>query len=90
MSEAGRLTPLAKRAEILADLWMNYRDDTEFKDFIDYNDLALPISYAMTQEIVKLQPVAETLVDESFILLLTALEIPEDEGYESLDDLFSI
>mgnify|MGYP000108239415 CR=1 FL=1 len=85
-----KLTPLDKRAEILADLWMNYRDDEEFSDFIEYNDLALPISYAMTQKIVKPQAMAETLIDESFELLLSALEILQDEGFESLDDLFSI
>lgn len=87
---ADNLTPLSKRAEILADLWMNYRDDEDFSDFIEYNDLALPISYALTQNIVKAQPMAETLIGESFDLLLASLEIPEDEGFESLDDLFSI
>jgi len=90
MSEGGNLTPLSKRAEILADLWMNYRDEEEFQDFIHYNDLALPLSYAVSQNIVKIQPVGETLIDESFGLLLSALEIPEDEGFDSLDDLFSI
>jgi hypothetical protein len=90
MSEGGNLTPLSKRAEILADLWMNYRDEEEFQDFIHYNDLALPLSYAVSQNIVKIQPVGETLIDESFVLLLSALEIPEDEGFDSLDDLFSI
>lgn len=90
MSEGGNLTPLSKRAEILADLWMNYRDEEEFLDFIQYNDLALPLSYAVSQNIVKIQPVGETLIDESFGLLLSALEIPEDEGFDSLDDLFSI
>ena len=75
---------------MLAELWMNYRDDTQFADFIYYNDLGLPLAYATANKIVKLTTQGESLLNETFDLLLSALDIPEDEGYESLDDLFSI
>lgn len=88
MSE--NLTPLSSRAEILADLWMNYRDDEEFSDFIEYNDLGLPLSYAFSNSIVEKTEMLETLINETFDLLLSALEIPQDEGFDSLDDLLSI
>lgn len=89
MSE--NLTPLSSRAQILGDLWMNYRDDEEFLDFIEYNDLGLPLAYALANGIVeKATSAAETLIDETFELLLGALEIPQDEGFESLDDLLEI
>lgn len=65
---------------------MNYRLDEEFKDFVDYNDLGLPLSYAVVQTMVKAQPQAELLINETFDLLLTALET-EDAGFDSLDDL---
>jgi len=85
------LTPLSSRAQILGDLWMNYRDDEEFLDFIEYNDLGLPLAYALANGIVeKATSAAETLIDETFELLLGALEIPQDEGFESLDDLLEI
>lgn len=83
-------TNLDTRAEILAELWMNYRDDSQFEDFIDYNDLGLPLAYASANKIVKLTNQGESLLNETFELLLSALDIPEDEGYESLEDLFSI
>ena len=83
-------TNLDTRAEILAELWMNYRDDSQFADFIDYNDLGLPLAYASANKIVKLTNQGESLLNETFDLLLSALDIPEDEGYESLEDLFSI
>lgn len=83
-------TNLDTRAEILAELWMNYRDDSQFEDFIDYNDLGLPLAYASANKIVKLTNQGESLLNETFDLLLSALDIPEDEGYESLEDLFSI
>lgn len=79
-------TPFETRAEILADLWMNYRLDEEFTDFVEYNDLGLPLSYAIMQNLVKAQPSGELMINETFDLLLTALET-EDAGFDSLDDL---
>lgn len=36
---------------ILAELWMGYRDDAEFVEFIEYNDLGLLLH---TQSIMRL------------------------------------
>lgn len=80
-------TPLATKATILADLWMNYRDDEEFLDFIEYNDIGLPLSYMMTANIVKPTNVSNNFIIETFDLFLAALEISEDTGFETLDDL---
>jgi hypothetical protein len=83
-------TEFTVKTEMLADLWLNYKDDPEFLDFISYNDLGLPLSYLLANLIVLPTPLATTFVEETFVLLLAAMEIPEDEGFESLDDLFSI
>lgn len=66
---------------------MNYRDDAEFIDFIEYNDLGLPLSYAISNNIVAVQQPAKEMIAETFKLLLAALHI-EDEGFETLDELF--
>lgn len=79
-------TPQNTRAEILADLWLNYRDDEEFKDFIAYNDLGLPLAYMITTNIVQSTAVADNFINETFDLLLAAMET-EDAGFDSLDDL---
>ena len=79
-------TEFMAKAEILSDLWMNYRDDEAFTDFIEYNDLGLPLAYALTSSMVTLKPVAEELINETFDLLIEALEV-EDTGFESLDEL---
>ena len=80
-------TPIDTKAEILADLWMNYRKDEEFEDFFEYNDLGLPLAYAMSVGIIKNNDTVSSMVEETFLLLLAGLEIEEDEGYETLDDL---
>jgi|Laugrespbdmm15sd_2_1035082.scaffolds.fasta_scaffold169687_1 hypothetical protein len=82
-------TPFSSQAEILADLWLNYKQDEEFQDFIEYNDLGLPLAYAISNDIVKNTDVAERFVGETFSLLLAALEITEDTGFETLDDIFA-
>lgn len=76
------------KTEILSDLWLNYRDDEQFKDFVEYNDLGLPLAYALANGIVDVSPMAEQFVEETYRLLIASLGV-EDVAYESLDDLFS-
>jgi hypothetical protein len=87
MSETNE-TPFANRAEILADLWLNYRNDNDFADFIEYNDIGLPLAYAISNDIVKTTDLATKFINETFDLFLSGLEI-EDNNYETLDDLLA-
>lgn len=83
-------TTFSNKANILADLWINYRSDDDFKDFIDYNDIGLPLSYMIANSIVdKPNELAVKFVEETFDLLLKGLEIQEDTGFETLDDVLS-
>ena len=77
------------KLEILAELWLNYRNDQNFEDFFAYNDLGLPLAYAINESIVTSSVLAETLVEETFSLLLAGLEI-EDTGFSCLDEILSI
>ena len=83
-------TPYLIRTEILADLWLNYRSDENFQDFIEYNDIGLPLAYAISNKIVESTPIAEGFVNETFNLFLAGLEIEEDTGFDSLDDLLAL
>ena len=80
-------TPYSDRLAILADLWINYKADEQFVDFVEYNDLGLPLAYAIDNSIVKSTEIAERFVNETFELLLAGLEIDEDTGFETLDDM---
>ena len=85
-------TSFESKCEILSDLWMNYRDDEEFEDFIAYNDLALPLSYMLASGIIEdeVSDAARGFIDEGFALLLAGFDIDEDTGFEHLDDLLVI
>lgn len=81
-------TSFSNRTTILAELWADYRTDDEFKDFVEYNDMGLPLAYFIAEDIVKPNTIAEKFVNETFDLLLAGLGI-EDTGFESLTDLLA-
>jgi hypothetical protein len=74
------------KVEMLAELWLDYREDEEFKDFIEYNDLGLPLAYAVANGIVENNSNVERFIDETFLVLLSATGV-EDTGFENLQDL---
>jgi hypothetical protein len=82
------MTDFSNKITILAELWMNYRDDDHLDDFIEYNDLGLPMAYLIMNEIVMPTERSELYINETFDLLLAALSI-EDKGFTSLDELLN-
>lgn len=80
-------TSFENRCNILSELWLNYRDDKDFQDFVKYNDIALPLSFMISEGIIE-NPgeLASSFVDETFDLLLKAVG-QEDLGFETLDSL---
>jgi len=77
---------LNNRISILAELWMNYRDDEQLKDFIEYNDLGLPLAYFLMNELVLPTKQSQVYIDETYELLIKSLGAADVE-YESLDEL---
>ena len=71
---------------ILAELWMNYRDDEDLQDFVEYNDLGLPLAYFLMNEIVLPTSQSELYINETYDLLIASLTV-EDRQWESLDEL---
>jgi hypothetical protein len=47
-------TSFENKVGILSYLWMNYRDHEDWKDFIEYNDLGLPLAYMLDNQVVEL------------------------------------
>lgn len=81
-------TDFSNKITILAELWMNYREDDHLDDFMEYNDLGLPMAYLLMNEIVLPSEQSALYIDETFDLLLSALSV-EDKGFESLDELLA-
>ena len=63
-------TDFSNKVTILAELWMNYRDDDELRDFMEYNDLGLPMAYLLMNELVLPTEKSELYINETFDLIL--------------------
>lgn len=77
---------MQNKITILAELWMNYRDDDELEDFVEYNDIGLPLAYLLMNEIVLPSEQSAIYINETYDLFLGALGIPDKE-WESLDEM---
>jgi hypothetical protein len=82
-------TPSADKAAILSQFWMEFRDDAALKEFVEFNDMGLPLAFFIASGIVQESPMSETYIAETFDLFLIALEITEDEieGLQSLNEV---
>jgi hypothetical protein len=79
-------TDLASKCDILTDLWVNHSDNESFEDFVEFNDLGLPLAYFIANGVVEVTPLASDIIDATFTGLLDLFEI-EDTGFTSLKDL---
>lgn len=79
-------TPYSEKCSILGELWISYRDEEQFEDFISYNDIGMPLAYMIAEGIVDSNNLAEQFILETWDLLLEALDI-EDIGFESLEQM---
>jgi hypothetical protein len=82
-------TTFSNKVAILADLWLGYGQDESFEDFFQYNDLGLPLAYALDNDIVVANDKTNSFIEETFALLLAGLE-QEDTGFESLNALLDL
>lgn len=79
-------TPYSDKCSILGELWISYRDEEQFEDFISYNDIGMPLAYMIAEGIVDSNNLAEQFILETWDLLLEALDI-DDIGFESLEQM---
>ena len=77
----------SNKCEILADLWLNHRANVDFEDFIEYNDIGLPLAYAFAEDLAKPTEIGIRFVEETYALLCEALELPDDIDWDSLDTM---
>lgn len=75
------------KAEILVQFTQDHFNSGEYDEFFDYNDLGIPLSIAITQDMVILTDDGERLLDETWIELCNLFNANPDDEYESIDDL---
>ena len=80
-------TTFEAKTQILADVWRYYRWDANFASFVNYHDIALPLSFLILMKMVtKVQPEAVEAINETFNELLASFNL-EDTGYMDLTEI---
>jgi hypothetical protein len=75
------------KAEILVQFTQDYFNSGEYEEFFDYNDLGIPMSIAITQDMVILTNEGEQLLEETWKELCLLFEADPNSEYETIDDL---
>lgn len=73
---------------ILGDFYINYKNDSAIGDFIEFNDIGLPLAYLKSEGLCVLTDQSHMYIQETFDLLLATLGV-DDIGYDSLEHLLS-
>jgi len=73
---------------ILAELWSNYKDDKGLQDFIEYNDIGLPLAFLVDANLVEPSDQAIEYVYETWQIFLAALGLEDDVQWKSLEQIF--
>jgi hypothetical protein len=77
----------SKKAEILVQFTQDYFNSGEYDEFFDYNDLGVPMSIALDQEMIILTDKGEELLQETWNELCLLFNANPDDEYETIDDL---
>lgn len=74
---------------ILGKLYQDYRGERDFVDFIEFNDLGLPLAYFSNEGLAEPSEDGKKYILETYDLFLTSLDV-EDGQYQTLDEIFDI
>jgi hypothetical protein len=75
--------------DILGQLYIQYKGDKDFADFIDFNDIGLPLAYLASEGLCEPSDDGKRYILETWELFLTSLNL-EDTGFVNLDQMLEI
>lgn len=88
-------TPFSDKVTILAELWLNYREqaaqDEAWSSFFAYNDIALPMSYCLAENLVLLneEDAGKEIIEETWKIFCEYIDIDVDGKYENIAEAFA-
>jgi len=80
------MTDFSNVCDILGELYANYQDDKEFSDFIEFNDLGLPLAYMVRENLAVPSDDGAKYIVETWDVFLKSLNV-EDSGFTDLDSV---
>ena len=82
-------TPIETQVDILAELWMDYRDEQYFADFVSYADLGLPLAYLLSNSIVSRTADADKFISDTWEVFMGLCGHEEDTGFDTLEEVLA-
>ena len=76
------MTDFSKMCDVLGSLYANYKEDEDFKDFIDFNDLGLPLAYFISEDLCQVSDDGARYITETWQLFLASMDL-QDTGWDS-------
>jgi hypothetical protein len=83
------MTVFSNICDILGELFINYKEDKEFKDFIEFNDLGLPLAYMVKEHLDTPSDDGIRYIMESWEIFLAGLDL-EDTGFTDLNSVLEV
>jgi hypothetical protein len=87
------VTDFVTQCVILGELYENYKEEKDFKAFIEYNDLGLPLAYLTAQGlIVEVSDDGRRYIADTFEMFIKSIKLTEDDILEgmTLDEVLEI
>ena len=81
------MTGFNSRCDIMGNFCDEYRDDVDWEDFIEFNDLGLPLAYFASQALCDVSDDGVKFINDTWDLFMGALEL-EDTGFSNLEEVF--
>jgi hypothetical protein len=86
------MTDFEIECQVLSGLWMNYRTVEGFQEFIEYNDIGLPLAHYVADGLIRksaLEAVAINYISDTYALLFEMLGLPLSYECQTIDDLLA-
>jgi hypothetical protein len=84
----GYMTSIESQFDILSNFYLTYKNDNHLKEFMDFNDIGLPLAFLVSERLCEPTELALIYVQETFNMLLAVMGI-QDIGFNSLDHLLA-
>ena len=75
------------KCAILSELWEDYSEEENLKDFFEYNDLGLPLAHFIHIGMVEPNEEAFTHVNETYKMLVEGLGLDLEYNFSCLDEM---
>ena len=81
-------TDFSKKVEILGDFYTQFRDNEKMSEFIEFNDIGLPLAYLAGEGLCDISDDGRKYIAETWDLMLNIIGI-EDKGFDHITEIWA-